>query len=398
VNAAKLPPQAWTAEPRAAAMLDALGVGADEVRMVGGAVRDALLGVASADIDLATVHPPEEVTRRAEAAGCKAVPTGIEHGTVTVIAGGRPFEVTTLRRDVSTDGRRATVAFTHEWREDAARRDFTMNALYARPLTGELIDYFGGVDDLAGGRVRFIGEAAARIAEDHLRILRFFRFHARFGRGAPDADGLAACVARRNDLMALSRERVRDELLKLLAVGDPVPTVALMVAEHVLEPVLPEVRDVAALAALVRAEAAAACAEAPPALAVSPLRRLAALLPADAAVLESVAYRLRLSTAERKRLEAAALRGGALPETLSELAYWNGPEIAADLWLLSGRAPGALAALAAWSRPKLPLSGGDLIAAGMDPGPAVAARLKRIEESWVASGFTLGRDELLRTR
>jgi len=395
VSAAKLPPQSWAAEPAAAALLETLGAAADEVRMVGGAVRDALLGLASADIDLATVHPPDEVIRRAEAAGLKAVPTGIEHGTVTVIAGGRPFEVTTLRRDVSTDGRRATVAFTHDWREDAARRDFTMNALYARPLTGEVVDLFGGTDDLARGCVRFIGDAAARIAEDHLRILRFFRFHARFGRRAPDPEGLAACVARRNDLMAISRERVRDELMKLLAVADPAPTVELMIAGRVLEPVLPELRDVAALAALLRAEAAAVGAETPPALAVSPLRRLAALLPADAATLERVAHRLRLSTAERKRLAATALRCGALPDSVSELAYWHGPEIAADLWLLAGRAPQALAALSAWIRPKLPLSGGDLIAAGMAPGPAVAARLKRIEERWVASGFELGRAELM---
>jgi poly(A) polymerase len=202
-------------EPGVAAVVAALGT----ARYVGGCVRDSLAGSPAKDIDLATPLSPNEVIDRLERAGLKAVPTGIDHGTITAVSSGAVVEVTTLRRDVSTDGRRATVAFTDDWREDAARRDFTINALYADPATGDVTDYFGGVDDLAAGIVRFIGAPLERIAEDHLRILRFFRFHARFGSGAPDAESLSACAARANDLMALSRERIADELLKILA-GD----------------------------------------------------------------------------------------------------------------------------------------------------------------------------------
>lgn len=207
-----------------------LGAPAGETRFVGGCVRDALLGLPVSDIDLATRLRPEAAMERLKAAGIRAVPTGLAHGTVTAIVAGAPIEVTTLRRDVSTDGRRATVAFTDDWREDAARRDFTINALSADPASGEVFDYFGGEADLAARRVRFIGDPLTRIAEDHLRILRFFRFHARFGAGEPDADSLAACVARANDLMALSRERIADELSKLLALPDPAATAALMEA------------------------------------------------------------------------------------------------------------------------------------------------------------------------
>ena len=196
--------------------LNALGAEEGLTRYVGGAVRDELLRLPVSDIDLATRIPPDEVIRRLEEAKIKAVPTGIEHGTVTAVSDGHPFEITTLRRDVSTDGRRATVAFTDDWEEDAARRDFTINALSADPLTGELFDYFGGLADLERRHIRFIGDPLQRIAEDHLRILRFFRFHARFDAGEPDVAALEACTARANDLMALSRERIADELLKLL--------------------------------------------------------------------------------------------------------------------------------------------------------------------------------------
>ncbi|HPU16779.1 MAG TPA: CCA tRNA nucleotidyltransferase, partial [Polymorphobacter sp.] len=245
-------------------------------KFVGGAVRDALLGVVVTDVDVATQLPPEAVVERLTAAGVKVVPTGIAHGTVTAVTPEIAIEITTLRRDVTTDGRRATVAFTDQWQEDAARRDFTINALYADPDSGEILDFFGGMADLAARRVRFIGAPLERIAEDHLRILRFFRFHARFGNGAPDADGMAACTARANDLMALSRERIRDEISKLLAVTDPTPTVALMVDAGILRPVLPEIvpDGTARLAALVVVEPEP-----------NWVRRLAALLPVDAALL-----------------------------------------------------------------------------------------------------------------
>jgi len=388
---ARLAPQDWAAEPDTARLLDALGVRAGEVRMVGGAVRDALLGVVAADIDLATVHEPAATTRRIEAAGWRALPTGIAHGTVTAILGDRSFEVTTLRHDVTTDGRRATVAFTGDWAADATRRDFTINALYADPLTGAVFDYHDGAHDLAVGRVRFIGDPLRRIAEDHLRILRFFRFHARFGRGRPDPAALAACAARANDLMALSRERVRDELLKLLCAPGAVATIALMIAHGILAPVLPDATRVDDLARLVAHERALgeACV---------PLRRLTALLPPEAARLDAVAHRLRLSTAERKRLVATAARLDAVHANVHALAYGVGVETARDLLLLAGADRAVLATLDAWERPSFPVGGGDLIAAGMAPGPEVARRLRALEAAWVASGFAIGRDELLLPR
>ena len=282
--------------------------------------------------------------------------------------------MTTLRRDVATDGRHATVAFTDDWQADAARRDFTINALYADPETSEISDFFGGLADLDEYRVRFIGDAATRIAEDHLRILRFFRFHARFGRGEPDAAGLAACRARANDLMALSRERIHGELAKLLAVTDPVPTVATMLDAAILAPVLPEARNLDRLARVVATEAAQA-------VPASWLRRLAALLPPDAAVLDDVAVRLRLSNAERKRLVAMAAAPG--PDVCAE-AYWDGPEAALDRRLLAGLPPDP--ALAAWTKPRLPVTGRDLIARGVPAGPEVSRRLGQLERDWVAAG------------
>ena len=356
--------------------------------MVGGAVRDALLGVAAADIDLATVHEPPEVARRLADAGIRTVPTGLAHGTLTALADGRSYEITTLRRDVTTDGRHAEVAFTHDWRADAARRDFTINALSADPLSGEVFDYWEGAADLAVGHVRFIGDPLIRIAEDHLRILRFFRFHARFAHGPPDAAALAACAARANDLMALSRERVRDEVLKLLCAADPVATVRLMLDHGILAPILPQATDAPALAALIAHERALgeACA---------PLRRLAALLPPDAALLDAVGHRLRLSTAERKRLAAMAPRLDTAPADPRALAWAHGAQTARDLLLLGGAPAATLARLDAWERPRMPIGGGDLVAAGLAPGPAIATRLRAAEAAWVASGFTLERDALL---
>ncbi len=340
-------------------------------------MRDPLLGGAASDIDFATQLVPEATLARLRAAGIKAVPTGIAHGTVTAVADGLVAEVTTLRRDVSTDGRHATVAFTDDWRADAARRDFTINALYADPRTGTVDDYFGGLDDLAARRVRFIGAPLERIAEDHLRILRFFRFHARFGIGAPDAAGMAACVIRANDLMALSRERVRDEVLKLLAVDDPVPTVAVMAGQGIFTPVLPEV-TLARVAELARVREAEAEAGLPP----NPLRRLAALLPVDAVLLDAVATRLRLSNAERKRLVLTAARDAGL----AELAYRDGIDSALDRALLRGDKD--LAGFAAtWTKPVFPLSGRDLIARGVPPGPEVSRLLGIGERAWIAAGF-----------
>jgi poly(A) polymerase len=301
---------------------------------------------------------------------------------VTAVSQGQAVEVPSLRRDVSTDGRRATVAFTDDWQEDAARRDFTINALSADPVTGAIHDYFGGVEDLQTHRVRFIGEPLERIAEDHLRILRFFRFHARFGEGPPDPEAVDACSRRANDLMALSRERIADELLKLLAVPDPTPTVEVMMDRGILRPVLPEIgRDrLEPLKALIAAERAAQ-------VTTDPLRRLAVLLPADAEVAESVAVRLKLSNKARKRLACAAERDvGSSP---AALAYYLGRPCAIDRLLLAGQ-PDSAASLGEWQAPRLPITGGALIDRGLTPGPEVAKLLKAIERQWVESGFPSG--------
>lgn len=361
-------------------LLAALGPG--NARFVGGAVRDTLLSLPVQDLDLATSLTPYEVMRRLGAAGIKTVPTGIAHGTVTAVSEGQVAEITSLRSDVETDGRRATVAFTDDWKADAERRDFTINALYYDPANGEISDWFGGRDDLAGRRVRFIGAPLQRIAEDHLRILRFFRFHARFGAGAPDAAGLAACAERANDLMALSRERIADELLKLLALPDPALTVRAMLAHGILTPVLPEIGAEALprLDRLVAAEAAAG-------VAPDGVRRLSALLPPDPLAAEKVAARLKLSNKARARLASAAELGlGPNPRAL---AYRVGPEGAADRLLLAGEAEEARA-LAGWSVPRLPIGGGELIKRGLAPGPIVARTLKEIDRRWVDAGFPEG--------
>jgi poly(A) polymerase len=368
----------WRSRAGMKRLLGALGADAGETRYVGGCVRDTLLGLEVSDVDLATRLTPEAVIERLGKAGIKAVPTGIAHGTVTAVIGGAPVEVTTLRRDVATDGRRAVIAYTEDWREDAARRDFTINALLADPRSGEIFDYFGGQDDLAARRVRFIGEPLSRIAEDHLRILRFFRFHARFGTGAPDPAALDACAARANDLMALSRERIADELLKLLGLPDPAPTVTLMIARGILKSVLPEIEAADRLAALVAAEAAAG-------IAPDPIRRLAALLPADAEAAAAVAARLRLSKRAARRLVSAADPALDAPEPL---AYWIGNEEAVDRFLLAGERGVDLGALQRWQRPRLAVRGGDLIAMGLEAGPVVAATLQAIERDWADAGFS----------
>jgi poly(A) polymerase len=374
----KLPAAPWQRRPGMGALLRALGAEAGETRYVGGCVRDTLLGMPVSDVDLATRLEPHEVVRRLEAARIKAVPTGLAHGTITAVSAGQPVEVTTLRRDVSTDGRHATIAFTRDWREDAARRDFTINALSADPSTAEIFDYFGGEADLEARSVRFIGEPLKRIAEDHLRILRFFRFHARFGRGEPDGAALDACTERANDLMALSRERIADELLKLLALPGPAPTVRLMIARGVLTPVLPEIVDADRLARLVEREREAG-------VEGNAVRRLAALLPEDPEVAASVAARLRLSKKAAKRLACAAT-----PDASGDpraLAYRIGAEEAADRLLLGGGDPGEAKALDGWQRPRLLIGGGDLIQMGLRPGPVVAGTLQAIEREWAERGF-----------
>ncbi len=293
----KLDDTVWRSHAGFSELIAALG-GGTTTRLIGGAVRDGLLAMPVSDIDLATKLSPEAVLACLTQAGIKAVPTGLAHGTITAVTAGGPIEITTLRRDVATDGRHATVAFTDDWQEDAARRDFTINALSADPDTGEVYDYFGGQDDLAARRVRFIGDPLQRIAEDHLRILRFFRFHARFGSGAPDRAAYDACSARANDLMALSRERIAGELLKLLASASPVASVRLMLDRGVLAPVLPEIVHGEKLDRLVGREASFG-------FEGHPIRRLASLVGPHPASARDIGARLKLSKADWKRLIAA---------------------------------------------------------------------------------------------
>lgn len=372
---AELPAADWTSREDLAALVAALG--ADNLRWVGGAVRDTLLGAAVSDVDAATTHQPDAVMAALKASGIKAIPTGIDHGTVTAILPKGNVEITTLRKDVATDGRRATIAFAEDWREDASRRDFTINALYAHPESLQISDYFGGLEDLAAGRVRFIGDASERICEDHLRILRYYRFQARFG-SALDAQAEEACMALASTLKGLSRERVAMELINLLALPDPGATVARMQAQGVLPVILPEAGDagIARLRALIAHEAALSARPAP-------LRRLAALLPPEPRVAEQVAARLRLSNNQRKQL--MRLAGGASNEAEPRpLAYREGLTMARDLLLLAGRDPSEIAD---WEPPAFPLKGGEVVAHGVAAGPDVARILQAVERDWIAEGF-----------
>jgi poly(A) polymerase len=359
--------------PGVARIIAALG----DVRFVGGCVRDALAGLIAKDIDFATPLPPQDVIAALEAAGIRAVPTGIDHGTITAVSDDEHAEVTTLRRDVSTDGRRATIAYTDNWREDAARRDFTINALYADPKTGVVFDPFGGVDDLRAGVVRFIGAPLDRIAEDHLRILRFFRFHARFGTGAPDSAALSACTVRANDLMALSRERIAAELLSILSLPHPGAVITLMIDCGIFVPVLPEITDATLLFSLVEAENKAG-------IAADPVRRLAALIGPNAARAEDIGGRLKLSNAQKKRLIDASKWQGEGPHDPREHAYWAGVETAQDRRLLAGL---DVDALHNWTPPQFPMTGGALVSRGVQKGPEVARILRAIERQWVSEGF-----------
>ncbi|WP_226699113.1 CCA tRNA nucleotidyltransferase [Qipengyuania gaetbuli] len=372
----RLPQTAWTKRKDLAALVAALGP--DNARYVGGAVRDTLLGKDIHDIDLATPLLPHAVIDRCKEAGIRTVPTGIDHGTVTAILKGGPVEITTLRHDVSTDGRRATVAFATEWQEDAARRDFTINALYAHPETLEISDYFGGLADLDERHVRFIGDPHERIREDHLRILRYFRFQARFG-DEPNAEAVAACQELAHTLKGLSRERVAMELLGILSLPDPRGAVALMAQLGVLAVILPEAREreQAVFAALVSHEAATGTPG-------DPVRRLAALLPPIPSVAEAVAARLRLSRAQRARLVCAAERKDTDAGAPRALAYAEGVEGARDRLLIAG---GSTSELDGWEVPQLPLKGGEIVQSGVSAGPDVARILRAVEARWIAEQF-----------
>jgi poly(A) polymerase len=385
----------WLQSGAPARVLGILDRDGEEARVVGGAVRNTLLGLAPGDIiDVATTAVPEEVIGRVEAAGLKAVPTGLDHGTVTVVVDGKPVEVTTLREDVETFGRKANVRFGRDWRADAERRDFTMNALSAG-ADGAVYDYVGGLDDLAARRVRFIGDPATRIAEDYLRILRFFRFHAGYGKGALDAGALQACIVARAGLEHLSRERVRMEILKLLVAEGAAAAVLAMADAGLLAMVLGGVPQVSHLAKMTRIEAALA-------LAADPVRRLGALAVLIVEDADRLHERLRLTNVEHERLVSMGSgwwrHSVATEEQAARtLLYRLGPGGFADRILLawarsteaaSDDAWRSLAALPQrWTAPVFPLKAAHLMKHGVVKGPALGAALRAAEEAWIAQGF-----------
>lgn len=377
----------------AAPLLKVLDRNGEEARIVGGALRNVLLHLPVHEIDIATTALPDEVVRRVEAAGWKAVPTGIEHGTVTVLVAGKPFEVTTLRRDVETYGRKAKVVFGRDWVADATRRDFTINAL-SLSADGRLHDYVDGLADLAARRVRFIGDPAQRIAEDYLRILRFFRFHAWYGEGAPDPDGLQACIRGRAGIDSLSSERIRTELLKLLLAPRATPTLALMIETGLLGNVLGGVALLASFENMIKVEAVVGVQS-------DPVRRLGALGVCVAEDGERLAQRLRQSNADADRLTAlegwwrvSPARGGASARALlyrmgsqhfvdQVLIAWSRSAASAD-----DRAWRALAELPrTWSAPDFPLKAADFMARGFAAGPALGAAMRAAEQAWISADF-----------
>jgi poly(A) polymerase len=387
----------WMTARETVAVMDALEAagGPDCARYVGGCLRNTLIGRPVSDIDIATILTPDRVTEALMAANLKAVPTGVEHGTVTAVSGGKPFEITTLRRDVATDGRRAVVAFTEDWSLDAQRRDFTLNALYAR-RDGSLIDPTGhGAADARAGRIVFVGEAEHRVREDYLRILRFFRFFAWYGSGPPDAAALAACESLKGELKTLSAERVSKELLKLLAAEDPRGAVALMARTGVLGEVLPAPIDLERFNGLVAIEADQL-------FETDPVLRLAALLPDDQVGATKFAERLRLSNAERDRIAAAlapspVFKSWMSPREIRRTLYRLGAQPFRDraklAWARADRTAttpqwrGMIALGEGWAPPAFPLTGEDVIAAGAPKGPMVGQVLREVEDWWIDHDF-----------
>jgi poly(A) polymerase len=384
----------WLREGPLARLLAVLDRDGEQARVVGGAVRNALLDLPPGDIDIATTALPDEVIRRAEGAGFKPVPTGLPHGTVTVVAGGKPFEVTTLREDVETFGRHATVRFGRDWKRDAERRDFTINA-FSLSADGTVHDYVEGLPDLNARRVRFIGEATTRIAEDYLRILRFFRFHATYGEGAPDPAGLHASIIARAGLGQLSRERVRMEIVKLLVAPRAAPALTVMSEAGLLGPVLGGVPQLGAFIRMSEIEAAMG-------LGADAVRRLGALNVLIVEDAERLWQRLRLSNAEHERLAAMGVAWWRVSPTMEETAartliYRIGPDAFTERALLAFARSQArpddpawrdLVGLPQrWHAPVFPLKAADFIGRGVEKGPALGKALNSAEEAWTAAGF-----------
>jgi poly(A) polymerase len=384
----------WLKSGPTSRVLALLNGGGEEARVVGGAVRNALLGLAVADIDIATTALPEEVIRRADAAGIKSVPTGIEHGTVTLVLDKHPFEVTTLREDTETFGRKAKVAFGRDWVRDAERRDFTINGLSV-DAAGRVHDYVGGLADITERRVRFIGNPAERIAEDYLRILRFFRIHAAYGAGEPDRAGYLACIGGRAGLSGLSAERVRMEMLKLMTASGAAGSVVAMADGGLLQQIIGGVAYVGSLAAMIELERKLG-------LPSDAMRRLGALTVAVAEDARRVAARLRLSNAEAKALDAMADGWWYLASmdeaAAKRLLYRVGADAYRDrlmlAWARARDGEGGdwrqMADLPQrWSAPRFPLKAADFIARGIAEGPALGHVLGIAEDAWLAAGFPL---------
>jgi|WetSurMetagenome_2_1015567.scaffolds.fasta_scaffold68925_2 poly(A) polymerase len=389
----RLEPQPWMTAPATEKLMAAL----PKARFVGGAVRNTLLGKPVTEVDVAAPYEPPQVSALLAAAGIKTVPTGIEHGTVTAVVDGTPFEVTSLRRDVATDGRRAVVAFTTDWAEDAQRRDFTMNALYAAP-DGELYDFVDGLADLHAGKVRFVGDPVTRIREDYLRILRLFRFQAWYGAGEIDAAALAAAQQEKTGLAKLSGERIAKEMLKLLEAQDPLPCLIAMRDTSILSQVLPGVANLMRLGSLAKIGRSEG-------FAPDGLLRLATLLTAEGAA--TVAARWKLSTAQRIRLEDICSAKEKLVPTLSpserdRLLYRLGvPRFKDRLFLVWAGHPRCaahwqdfLATAETWQKPHFPFSGGDVMEAGVPRGPLVGQVLAELEAWWIENGFSQDRAAL----
>ncbi|HJN23648.1 MAG TPA: CCA tRNA nucleotidyltransferase [Rhodospirillales bacterium] len=408
----KIVPLDWMMAPATVAVIEALTADGADARFVGGCVRDALLKLPVKDIDIATPEPPERVMALLHEAGIKAIPTGLKHGTVTVAIGQWPIEVTTLRIDLETDGRHAKVAFTDDWMADAARRDFTINTMSCTP-GGDIYDFFGALDDLSNGHVRFVGNARERIEEDLLRGLRFFRFHATYGRLPADISALAACRELAPRFAELSSERRRDEIFRILLAPNPADTLQLMQGEKICDFILPEAGDVGRLRLLTWLETSAIKVDS---VGADSLRRLAALLDTDAGGAEAVARRLKFSNTQTKRLIATvASRRRISPDgderALRRALQCLGPQKVRDLVLLAWagelavtpRLPqprthawlGLLAAADAWTPLQFPLRGSDVTALGVEAGPRVGSLLGAVETWWRNGDYRAGKDQCL---
>jgi poly(A) polymerase len=395
MSGARLSDAPWLRSGPAARVLELLNGNGEEARVVGGAVRNALLKIPIADIDIATTALPAEVIRRAKAAGIKSVPTGIDHGTVTLVVDSHPFEITTLREDTETFGRKATVAFGRDWVRDAERRDFTINGLSV-DAAGRVHDHVGGWDDIIAKRVRFIGDPNARIAEDYLRILRFFRIHAAYGAGEPDRAGTLACIGGRAGLVTLSAERVRMEMLKLMVAEGAAGAVQAMADGGLLLPIFGGVAYTGPFAAMIAAERLLG-------LAPDPVRRLGALAVAVTEDARRLALRMRLTNAETKALDSMGHRWWRLAGMDEAIArrrlYRLGEDRYRDrlmlAWARAGRGvdPAPWRELATlpkrWSAPKFPLKAADFIARGIAQGPLLGQVLALAEDGWLAANFPL---------